>query len=94
MLDFYKEKFPMNDKRIVLSQILDTEGLENSVEPVMLIDLTPAQAIQRIEEHIKLFSQKQIQDRDSQEQERVKRISDMLNKKSEGNQNKKGRSIG
>jgi hypothetical protein len=94
MLDFYKEKFPMNDKRIVLSQILDTEGLENSVEPVMLIDLTPAQAIQRIEEHIKLFSQKQIQDRDSQEQERMKRISDMLNKKNEGNQNKRGRSIG
>lgn len=60
----------------------------------MLIDLTPAQAIQRIEEHVKLFSQKQIRDRDSQEQERMKRITDMLNKKSEGNQNKRGRSIG
>jgi hypothetical protein len=60
----------------------------------MLIDLTPAQAIQRIEEHVKAFSQKQIQDRDSLEQERMKRISDILNKKSEGNQNKRGRSIG
>jgi Nucleotidyl transferase AbiEii toxin, Type IV TA system len=93
MLDFYKEKFPMNDKRVVLSQILDLEGLEHSAEPVMLIDLTPAQAVQRIEEHVKSFSQKQIQDRDEQEKERMKRISEMLNKKSEGNQNKRGRSM-
>lgn len=28
MLDFYKEKFPMNDKRIVLTQILDIDGWE------------------------------------------------------------------
>ena len=89
MLDFYKEKFPMNDKRIVLSQILDTDGLENSVEPIMLIDLTPAQAIQRIQEHVSAFSQKQIQDRDLKEKERMNRISEMLNKKNEGGSEQK-----
>jgi hypothetical protein len=80
----------MNDKRIVLSQILDTDGLKDSVEPVMLIDLNPVQAIQIIEKHVKAFSQQQVQDRALQEKERMQRISDMLNKKSEINQNRKG----
>lgn len=55
MLDFYKEKFPVNDKRIVLTQILDTEGIENSPEPVMLVDLTFAKAIQVIEWRLRRF---------------------------------------
>lgn len=70
MLAFYREKFPVNDKRIVLTQILDTEGLENSVEPVMLIDLTPHQALQQIERQVAAFSADQIQARDLLEQER------------------------
>jgi hypothetical protein len=81
MLDFYKEKFPMNDKRIVLTQILDTEGLENSVDPVMLIDISPKQAVSRIEAQVKAFSQKQIEARDLQENERTKRLAEMLEKK-------------
>ena len=94
MLDFYKEKFPMNDKRVVLTQILDTEGIEDSVDPVMFIDLTPAKAIQIIEKHAKAFSAKQMQERDLQEQERAKRILDLMNKRKEGNQNKRGKSMG
>jgi abortive infection bacteriophage resistance protein len=93
MLDFYKEKFPMNDKRIVLTHILDTEGLENSVEPVMLIDMAPAKAVQLIEEQVKAFSQKQIQDKELQEQERMNRIIEMMKKKNEKNQGKGGPSI-
>jgi hypothetical protein len=94
MLDFYKEKFPMNDKRVVLTQILDTEGIKDSVDPVMFIELTPAKAIQTIEEHALAFSAKQMQERDLQEQERMKRISDLMNKRKEGNQNKRGKSMG
>ncbi|AXY73644.1 hypothetical protein D3H65_06470 [Paraflavitalea soli] len=90
MLDFYTEKFPMNDKRIVLTQILDTEGLENSVEPVMLIDLSPAQAFQLIEQRVNAFSAEQIKAKDSLEEARMKRIADILSKKNEGDQNKKG----
>jgi len=88
MLDFYKEKFSMNDIRIVLTQILDIEGLENSVEPIMLIDLSPDKAFQQIEEQVKVFSAEQIKAKDSLEEARRKRIADLLNKKNEGNQNK------
>jgi len=83
MIDFYREKFPMNDKRIVLTQILDTEGLENSVEPVMLIDLTPSQALQKIEQRVVDFSSLQIQAKELFEQERVRKIAELLEKRSD-----------
>lgn len=93
MLDFYKEKFPMNDKRIVLTQILDIEGCENSVEPVMLIELSPHHAFQLIEQRVKSFSEEQIKARNTMDEDRLKRIADLLKKKNEGPQNKKGKSL-
>lgn len=71
----------MNDKRIVLTQILDSIGLEYSVEPVMLIDLTPDQAIRKIEQRVRAFSEDQVKNKDSLHEERMKRIADLLNKK-------------
>lgn len=94
MLDFYKEKFPSNDKRIVLTQILDTEGIENSPEPVMLTDLTFVKALQVIEWQVKAFSLKQIRDKENQENERMNKIGDIINRKKERGQRKGGRSIG
>lgn len=93
MLDFYKEKFPMNDKRIVLTNILDTDGIENSAEPVMLIDVTPEKALQLIEGQVKSYSEKQIHDKNLQEQERLNRIVDIMNKSKQNKQSKGGRSI-
>lgn len=93
MLDFYREKFPMNDGRIVLSQILDTEGLENSVEPVMLIDLDPAQALQRIKQKIADFNDTRVQKKNSSEEDRAKRIAELLEKGKQRNPNKKGKSL-
>lgn len=93
MLDFYAEKFPMNDKRIVLTQILDTEGLENSVDPVMLIDLSPDAAYRQIELSVKEYSAKRIEEKDLLEKNRRKKIDDLLNQRSEGNRNKKGKSL-
>jgi Nucleotidyl transferase AbiEii toxin, Type IV TA system len=92
MLEYYKEKFPMNDKRNVLTQILDMEGIENSVDPVMLIDLSLSQAIKKIEQQVKAFSVDQIRSRDNQEEERMKKIADLINKKNEAINQKKGRS--
>jgi hypothetical protein len=86
MLSFYSEKFPMNDKRIVLTQILDTEGWEYSVEPAMLIDLTPDQAFLQIDQKVRAFSEEQVKAKDSLHEERMKRIADLLNKKNEGPQ--------
>jgi hypothetical protein len=93
MLNFYKEKFPMNDKRIVLTQILDTEGLENSVDPIMLIDFTPEEAVRKIEVQVKAYSIDQIQARELENDERMKRASELLKKKREGEQKKKGKSL-
>ena len=93
MIEFYQEKFPMNDKSIVLSNILDTEGLENSVEPVMLIDLTPVLAIQQIEQKVKEYSQSQINKKAQLDQERLKNIADLIEKRNERDQNRKGKSL-
>lgn len=86
MMDFYKEKFPMNDKRIVLTQILDIEGLENSVEPVMLVKHTVEWALEEIEQKVTMYSAEQIKSKDLLEKERLKRIDDLIknrNKKEE-----------
>lgn len=74
----------MNDKRIVLTQILDTEGWEYSVDPVMLIDLNPIQAFQQIEQKVKAFTEEQVKAKDALHEERMKRIADMLSQKKEG----------
>jgi hypothetical protein len=87
MLDFYREKFPMNDKRIVLTQILDTDGLENSVEPVMLIDLSISRALDKIEQQVMAFSASQIHAKELLEQERTARIAEILNKRDKGKDN-------
>ena len=93
MLDFYGEKFPMNDKRIVLTQILDTEGLENSAEPVMLINLSTDHAFQQIERKVKDYSNEQIKAKDLLERNRLDKIADLLKRRKEGSQNKKGKSL-
>jgi len=93
MLDFYSEKFPMNDKRIVLTQILDIEELQNSAEPVMLINLSSSDAVQRIEQKVKEYSKKQISAKDEWEKDRMKKIADILNRRNDGNKNKKGKSL-
>jgi hypothetical protein len=59
----------------------------------MLIDLSPDQAFQRIEQLVNQFSAEQIKAKDSLEEERWKRIADIMNKKNEGKENKKGKSI-
>ena len=87
MLDFYREKFPMNDKRIVLTQILDTDGLDNSVDPVMLVDLSISQALQQIEQQVAAFSASQIEAKQLLEQERAARIAELLSKRDKGKAN-------
>lgn len=93
MLDFYREKFPMNDQRLVLSQILDKEGLDASVDPVMLINLTPEQAFLQIEQKVALYSQEKVAKKDLSEKERWKKIADLLQKRNEGKSNTRDRSL-
>lgn len=50
----------------------------------------PARAIQLIEDQVKAFSVKQVQDKEMLEGERVKRIEEMIIKRNEKNQGKGG----
>ena len=75
----------MNDKRIVLTQILDIEGRKNSAEPVMLIDLSPQNAFEQIKEKVNIFSAEQIKAKDQAGAERLKRAAELLNKKNRNN---------
>lgn len=93
MIDFYREKFPMNDKRLVLTQILDKEGLENSVNPEMLIPFSSDQAFERIEQSVKAYSQEKLQKSDLQNEERWKKIGDLLEKKKNRKSNSNGESL-
>lgn len=93
MLDFYREKFPMNDKRLVLTQILDKEGLEMSAEPEMLIDLTPEKAFEKIEHKVKEYSQELIEKKDLKEKNRWDNVSELIKKRRDGTRKDKGKSL-
>ena len=55
------EKFPYKDKRTVLTEILNTEGIENSDRPEMLINLTLPQALEKIENSARIYANKILQ---------------------------------
>ncbi len=61
MMGFFTEKFPFKDKRTVLTEILNTEGIEKSDRPEMLINLTLPQALERIENSVKVYVDQIIQ---------------------------------
>jgi|GEM_PF-137590 len=93
MLDFYREKYPMNDQRLVLTQILDKEGLENSVNPEMLIELSPEQAFDQVQQSVQLYSNERLERKDSLEKERWKKIGDLLEKRRQEPRKGKGKSL-
>lgn len=93
MVDFYREKYPMNDKRLVLTQILDKEGLDNSAEPEMLIDLTPAKAVEMIEQKVNEYTQELVQKKDLKEQNRLDDLAERIKKHKEQRQRNKGNSL-
>lgn len=93
MFGYYTEKFPMNDKGLLLTQILDTNGLENSAEPVLLSKLSIEEAFQHIEEAVKAYSAKRIEEKDLLEKNRLKKIADLLNKRNMENRSKRGKSL-
>jgi predicted nucleotidyltransferase component of viral defense system len=93
MLGFYREKFPMNDIRLVLTEVLDKEGLDKSVDPEMLVDLSPEQAFTKVERKVKEYSQVQTEENELSEKNRWQKISEMLEKKKERERFNKGKSL-
>jgi len=94
MLRFYREKFPMNEARIVLSALFDTEGLENSVDPAMLKSLNLENALQQIHEAAKEYSTQQIEAKSAYEKKRIQDLEKMIKQRNENKpSHKKGRDI-
>jgi hypothetical protein len=83
IISFYREKFPMNDKRLILAQILDIDGIENSVEPAMLINLSIEQAMEIIRKKVDAYAVEQLNAKDVLEKSRAKKITDLMNKRKE-----------
>lgn len=81
MMGFYAEKFPYSDQRIVLSQITNFEGLENSIDPVMLIKLSTSEAIKLVEKKALEYGKSLLIKKEKKEGIRNRQISDLLNKK-------------
>jgi predicted nucleotidyltransferase component of viral defense system len=93
MLGFYREKFPINDIRLVLTQILDQEGLRKSVDPEMLIDLSSEQAFAKVEQKVREYSQTQTEKNELSEKNRWQKIFEMLETKRERKRLNKGKSL-
>ena len=84
MLNCYREKFPYADARVILSEIVNTEGLEKSPDPVMLEELTPAQAVLQVYSNVKAYSKKLVENKLEAEKLRNEHIKSLLEKKSLG----------
>jgi hypothetical protein len=85
MLGFYEEKYPYSNKRVVLTQITDTQGLERSKEPVMLIDMSIQEAVQEIEQKVLVYGQQLLTQQQEKENKRNQELNELLNKRNQKN---------
>jgi len=92
MLNCYREKFPYADARVIISEIVNTEGLENSVNPVMLNDLTPAQAVLQVHSKVQAYSKQLVENKLETEKLKNESIKKLLKKKSQRHK-PRGRSL-
>ena len=90
MIGFFTEKFPFKDRRTVLTEILHTEGIEQSDKPEMLIDLTLEQAMEKIKNSVEEYSKQIIQKRIHANKD-VDKMRDNLIQKKRGMKGKKGK---
>jgi predicted nucleotidyltransferase component of viral defense system len=63
MINCYREKFPFADARVVISEIVNTEGIEKSVNPVMLNNLTPDQAVFQVYSNVQAYSKQIVENK-------------------------------
>jgi hypothetical protein len=60
MINFYVEKYPYADKRVILSEVNHIKDLEKSKEPRMLIALSVEQSLEIVKEKVRLYAQELI----------------------------------
>lgn len=88
MLSFYKEKFQFADTRTVLSEIANTNGIENSIKPVMLHKLSSTEAVYKVYSAVKAYSEQIVANKMKVEKQRQETIQNLLLKKSKSNKTK------
>jgi hypothetical protein len=83
MLNCYREKFPYADARVIISEIVNTEGLEHSVNPVMLNNLTPAQSVLQVYSKVQAYSKQLVENKLDSEKLKNENIKTLIEKKSQ-----------
>jgi hypothetical protein len=81
MMAFYKEKYPYSDSRTVLSQIGNTQGIELTPDPVMLVDLNTQEAIHLIHQKASQYSKDEYEKIQKSEDEKIERIRNLIKQK-------------
>ncbi len=81
MINFYVEKYPYADKRVILSEVDNIKDLEKSKEPRMLIALSVEQSLEIVKEKVKLYAQELINAQLKADKERREKIEKLLPKK-------------
>lgn len=84
LMAFYREKFPYADPRVVLAEIVNTDGIEKSVKPKMLQDLSPVEGVLKVYEAVKNYSHHLVENRLNLNSQREDQIKKLLEKKSQG----------
>jgi hypothetical protein len=94
MIDFYREKYPYADKRVVLSQITDITDLNRSKDPVMLNSMDAGKAVAEVEKKVKGYSKALIKGQLDADKEKEEKIRNLLSKKRNNDpSHKKGKSL-
>lgn len=90
LMDFYREKFPYADSRVVLAEIGNTDGIEKSVKPKMLQTLSPVEGVLKVYEAVKQYGHQLVETRLNLSNQREEQIKKLLEKKSKSNSQKRG----
>jgi len=95
MIAFYQEKYPYGDKRVVLTQIDNVQGIEQSTDPIMLINLDVKQAIHDIHEKANRYTKEAYEKIKKAALEKEEKIRKLLpQKKDVGHSLNKGKKPG
>lgn len=82
MLGFYKEKYPTHDLRIVFDNLLRFREAENTPSPIIISpELTWEYVTNKISNAFSLYKSILIEEKKKQEDDRIKKANDLLQKK-------------
>lgn len=90
LMAFHREKFPYADPRVVLAEIGNTDGIEKSVKPKMLQELSPVESVLKVYEQVKKYGHDLVENRLTQNTQREDQIKKLLEKKAQSQSKNRG----